>query len=122
MLKASCHCGAVRFEVSRPPEQVTRCNCSLCSRRGALWAYYRPDEFTLLAAEGQRTYRWGDKIMESNFCGTCGCPTFNDGPDWADDGQSIDFSKRKLGVNARLFEDFDLGVVPVREFNGRDEL
>jgi hypothetical protein len=119
MLKGSCHCGAVRFEVSRPPEQVTSCNCSICSKRGALVAYYKPDEFTLVTAQGQSTYRWGDRMLGMNFCGTCGCWTFNDGPDWAEDGKSIDFAKRKLGVNARLFDDFDLAAVPVRHFDGR---
>src|SRR4030095_12561476 len=102
MLRGSCHCGAVQFEVTHAPTEVTLCNCSFCTKRGALWAYYYPEEFTLISAEGQRTYLWHERVVDLNFCGVCGCSTFNDGPDWDQEGE-IDFSKRKLGVNARLF-------------------
>ena len=45
-IKGSCHCGQTQFEVSALPADVTRCSCSLCSKRGALWAYYTPAQFT----------------------------------------------------------------------------
>jgi hypothetical protein len=48
-IKGSCHCGNTRFEASEPPSSVTRCTCSLCSKRGALWAYYTPAQFRLLS-------------------------------------------------------------------------
>ena len=35
------------------------------------------------------------------------------------DGE-IDFSVNRIGVNARLFDDFDLAAVPVRHVNGKD--
>jgi len=31
----SCHCGAVRFHVAAEVDEVTSCDCSLCSRRNA---------------------------------------------------------------------------------------
>ena len=43
-LKGSCHCKATVFEVTLAPVSVTRCTCSICSKKGALWAYYSPDE------------------------------------------------------------------------------
>ena len=46
-IKGSCHCGNTQFEVSEAPAGVTRCTCSLCSKRGALWAYYKPAQFRL---------------------------------------------------------------------------
>ena len=46
-IKGSCHCGNTQFEVSAAPSGVTRCTCSLCSKRGALWAYYTPAQFRL---------------------------------------------------------------------------
>src|SRR5262249_45128110 len=46
-IKGSCHCGNTQFEVSEAPASVTRCTCSLCSKRGALWAYYTPAQFRL---------------------------------------------------------------------------
>ena len=35
-IKGSCHCGNTQFEVTEAPTDVTRCTCSLCSKRGAL--------------------------------------------------------------------------------------
>jgi hypothetical protein len=121
VLTGSCHCGATRFEVTRPPAEVAECNCSICTKRGALWAYYQPEEFRLVSNPADvATYRWGDRMMDLNFCPTCGCATFNEGPSWAADGVTIDFERRKYGVNARLFDAFDLAAVPVRQINGRD--
>ena len=38
--KGSCHCGAVHFEVTLPKglEELRRCNCSMCRRRGSIAA------------------------------------------------------------------------------------
>ncbi len=41
MIEASCHCGTVRFAVETAPGEVNDCNCSICRRYGALWAYYK---------------------------------------------------------------------------------
>jgi len=48
MIRASCHCGAVRLEIDAPPSEVTECNCSICRRYGVLWAYYTPEQVRLL--------------------------------------------------------------------------
>lgn len=40
MIKAACHCGAVRFEIAKAPVWVLDCNCTLCRRYGGLWSYY----------------------------------------------------------------------------------
>ena len=34
-----CHCGRVRYEVSADLGKVFGCNCSICTKRGALWAF-----------------------------------------------------------------------------------
>jgi len=49
-LKGSCHCGATQFEIAEAPAKVARCTCSFCSKRGALWAYYSPEQFNLTTA------------------------------------------------------------------------
>jgi hypothetical protein len=119
MLKGSCHCRATQFEVTAPPEQVTDCNCSSCSKRGALWAYYAEDEFRLTTARDRvSTYQWGDYWMKLHYCAICGCATYNEGPVWKDG--AVDFSVNRIGVNARLFDGFDLAAVPVRYLNGKD--
>jgi hypothetical protein len=39
LYKGSCHCGNVAFEVEGELTGAVECNCSICSRKGALlWA------------------------------------------------------------------------------------
>ena len=58
-VKGRCHCGAVQFEVSEAPIELTSCNCSYCVRRGALVAYYKVAQFKLLTAPDRVwTYQW----------------------------------------------------------------
>ena len=35
----TCHCEACRWTLSGDPGSITACNCTLCRRYGALWAY-----------------------------------------------------------------------------------
>lgn len=118
MLKASCHCKATQFEVTHPPKDVNSCNCSLCTKRGALWAYYAEAEFKLTTAPDRvSTYQWGDYMMKLHYCAICGCATYNEGPTWV--GRELDFTRTTIGVNARLFDDFDLDQVPIRYSDNR---
>ncbi|RUV29345.1 GFA family protein, partial [Mesorhizobium sp. M5C.F.Ca.IN.020.32.2.1] len=39
LYKGNCHCGKIAFEVEGNLTGAVRCNCSICSRKGALlWA------------------------------------------------------------------------------------
>lgn len=117
-IKGSCHCGATQFEVDAAPATVTRCTCSLCAKRGALWAYYTPAQFRLLTPREQlATYRWKTKTVQHHFCATCGCGTFSESPDWST-GQA-DFENPKIGINAHLFDDIDLAAITVEVIDGK---
>jgi hypothetical protein len=118
-IKGSCHCGNTQFEVSEPPAEVTRCTCSLCSKRGALWAYYKPAQFRLTSSpENIATYRWGSRTVKHHYCANCGCGTYSESPDWSTG--KPDFDNPKVGVNSRLFDDFDLDAVPVTVIDGKN--
>jgi hypothetical protein len=94
MVEASCHCGAIRFAVEAGPDEVTDCNCSICRRLGALWAYYSPRQVRFAAGSGPTDiYMWGDRRLEFHRCRTCGCVTH-----WA----PVDRTRDRMGVNARL--------------------
>src|SRR5580693_7845734 len=96
MIAASCHCGAQKFEIDAPPETVTDCNCSICRKRGALWAYYSPKQVRLIPPVGAtRFYVWGDREIEFHYCANCGCTTH-----WSGVDKSVD----RMGINARLME------------------
>ena len=118
-IKGSCHCGQTEFEVSEAPASVTRCTCSLCSKRGALWAYYTPAQFRLTSPpENVATYLWGSRTVKHHFCAGCGCGTYSESPDWSTG--KPDFDNPKVGVNSRLFDDFDLDAVPVTVIDGKN--
>ncbi|WP_088346707.1 MULTISPECIES: GFA family protein [Rhodomicrobium] len=118
-LKASCHCGRTQFEVSEAPASVTRCTCSYCAKSGGLWAYYKPEQFRLTSpAENVATYLWNTFTVKHRFCATCGCTTYGESPDFS--SGEPDFDNPKIGVNARLFDDFDLDAVPVQVIDCRN--
>jgi hypothetical protein len=118
-IKGSCHCGATQFELTEAPASVTRCTCSLCAKRGALWAFYTLAQFRLTTPPEQlATYQWRSKTVKHHFCATCGCGTFSESPDWSK-GEP-DFANPKIGVNAHLLDDFDLQAVPVVVIDGKN--
>jgi hypothetical protein len=118
-IKGSCHCGKTQFEVTEAPATVTQCTCSFCSKRGSLWAYYTPEQFRLLTpVEDVSTYRWQTMTNQHHFCANCGCGTYGESPDWST-GEP-DFEHPRIGINARLFDDFDLGAVPVTVIDGKN--
>ena len=117
-LKGRCHCGATQFEVTEAPTGVTSCNCSICSKRGALHAYYTPAQFKLTTARDRvSTYQWNTYVVQHHHCGVCGCPTYGESPSF--ETGKADFDNPRIGVNARLFEDFDLSAVPVIYLDGK---
>ncbi|MDB5395183.1 MAG: hypothetical protein JWM91_2689 [Rhodospirillales bacterium] len=119
MIKGSCHCGATQFELDAAPESITRCTCSLCSKRGVLWAYYKPAQFELKTPPEQvATYLWNTRTVKHHFCGTCGCTTYSESPDWSTG--TPDFDNPRVGVNARLIADFDFESVPVVVIDGKN--
>ena len=79
MLKAACHCGAVRFRIAEPPAWVLDCNCTLCRRYGAVWAYYHgADQAKLLEQpdpEATEAYSWLEGDILFRRCRVCGCIT-----------------------------------------------
>ena len=113
MLTAACHCGAVRVRVPRAPETLTNCNCSVCRRYGALWAYYAPDEVLVEAPGGaSQAYAWGDRMLRFMRCAHCGVVTH-----WEPVARD---ATTKMGVNMRLFEPADLGDVRIRRLDGAE--
>lgn len=119
-ITGSCHCGQTAFEIDGElPEKLTRCTCSICSRKGYLFAYFRPEQFRLLRSNQQATYRWNTKKVAHNFCGNCGCATFVDSPEFQPDG-TWDGHTRRIGASARLFDDFDAAETPVTVLDGKN--
>lgn len=113
MLSATCHCGQVRIQISRAPEKATNCNCSICRRLGALWAYYNVEEVLIDGHPGgTEGYVWGDKTLRTVRCKTYGCVTHWE-PLTAEHGN-------RMAVNIRNFSPEEIGPVKIRLFDGAD--
>ena len=109
MIRAACHCGAVRFEIAEPPEWVLDCNCTICRRYGALWSYYHPPDHAKLLVrpdpDATDVYLWGDRGLAFHHCRTCGCITH-----FAVAADGFIF-----GVNARMMAGLDPSKVMIRQ-------
>ena len=102
-LNGSCHCGAVKLTFPRPREAVTECQCSICRRYGALWAYYRPDQVTITLADpaaSTAAYVWNDRDIAFTRCANCGCLTHY--------APLRDELKDEMAVNCRILERHEL--------------
>ena len=75
---AKCHCGAVEFTVKLENgiENVRRCNCSLCRRKGALMASVPLANLTVTKGADKLTlYQWNTFTAKHYFCSVCGIYT-----------------------------------------------
>jgi hypothetical protein len=98
MLSTSCHCGAVRIELALRPESVTECNCSICRRLGARWAYCERKSARVEAGEAALERYCPGKTLAFVRCRTCGCVVMWDR---IEPGGEND----RIGINMRLIED-----------------
>lgn len=118
-ITGSCHCGKTRFRIEGEiPPVLTRCTCSFCAKLGALWAYYPPEKF-FPSAEADGNYLWNTRQVGHRFCTACGIGVYADSPAFEPDGK-WDGHTRRIGVNARLFDNFDAAGAPVTMIDGKN--
>jgi hypothetical protein len=73
-----CHCGSVEFEVDLENglENLRRCNCSLCRRKGSIIASVSVDRLRVIKGGDMLTlYQWNSKTARHYFCKICGIYT-----------------------------------------------
>ena len=111
MLSAECHCGNIRLEAGEMPESLTSCNCTYCSRLGALWSYYARNNVNIeIGEQPVAEYRWGERTITYHRCENCGCTTHYTTLD--DDGSDL------IAINCRMAPASAIDGIPVREFDG----
>lgn len=116
MLTGSCHCGGSHWTLEGDPGRVTACNCTLCRRYGALWAYDYEGERINLAGPRGSYVRPGkdDPSLEILFCPTCAGVLA-----WR--GLRLDpQGRRRMAVNVRLAAPEDVAALPIDHFDGLD--
>lgn len=113
LYQGGCHCGAVRFEIETDLTRATECNCSICTRKGALHHRVPPQRFRLLCGQEALTlYQFGSGVAKHWFCRHCGIHPFSN-PRAAPDMYTI---------NIRCLDDFaaERHNVEVTTFDGRN--
>ncbi len=109
--EGSCHCGAVKFEVTMPPpEKALAGNCSICMRAGWLLAFVPASAFRAISGEEtMRDYQFGKKTLHHWFCATCGVRTFSRG--------KTSKGEPTVAINLRTVTGFDPTKLPVDTFD-----
>ena len=80
MEKLNCHCGQIEIEVNltKGLEDLYRCNCSMCKRKGAISTVI--DKKDLKVTKGEellKFYQFNTNVAKHFFCNTCGINTHN---------------------------------------------
>ncbi|KAI1436076.1 glutathione-dependent formaldehyde-activating enzyme [Xylaria sp. CBS 124048] len=75
----SCHCGAVTVGLKSKPidkdtQGLVECNCSICGRYGATWAYPNRNEVAIDGRHNLTPYAFNKKAAGKLFCKKCGVP------------------------------------------------
>ena len=112
MIKGSCHCGQVNWQLDFVPDGTTACNCTVCRRYGVLWAY--DFEGKGIHVTGQTSAYLRGQSIEFHFCPKCGCVAFWRAQQTGQDGQ------RRIAVNLRLAEPDQVANIPIDHFDGLD--
>jgi len=108
--QGSCHCGHIAFTVEGDL-RVMECNCSICSKRGALWWFVPRDQVRFSTPESNlSTYQFGKKEVEHHFCSVCGCGPIGG---YSKGGQEMSI------INVRCLESVDLSTLSVKQVDGR---
>ncbi len=116
MLEGSCHCGKVRWTLEGDPGSVTICNCTLCRRYGALWAYDFEHGRICLTGPTQSYTRAEkqDPALEIIFCPSCAGVLAWRGLRLEEDG------RRRMAVNVRLALPGEVAGLSIDRFDGLD--
>jgi hypothetical protein len=111
MIDGTCHCGKLRWWYDGVPESATACNCTICRRYGALWAYDFEGEGFIRVSGPTRVYAPG-ALVGFHACPDCGCVAY-----W----RSLQRNERgrwRLAVNLRLAEPDAVARIPIDHFDG----
>lgn len=111
-MRGSCHCGRIAWKLASAPGSVTACNCTICRRYGALWAYGHIGHEIHISGD-TATYRRADGgAIDFHFCSHCGCVTHYVMTKANKDG------RYKTAVNLRLTEPDAITALPIDHFDG----
>jgi|SRR5215217_4333421 len=111
----SCLCGDVQFEVELDWSKGSRCNCSLCTKLGAVGSIVKPAAFTLLSPEDKSSsFTRTPEIGRRFFCARCHTYCYGSGHL---DVLGGDF----VSVNLNCLDGFDVSQAELIHWDGRHD-
>ena len=108
-------CGLIRIEIPKQPDFINECNCTLCGKSGARWAYFAPADVSIHGiTKGYSREDKDDPAVEIQFCTNYGSTTH-----FVLTASAISkFGNAQVGVNVRLAAETDLAGVELRYPDG----
>jgi hypothetical protein len=112
--QGSCHCGAIKFDVTTDLSRVITCNCSICARTGALLSFVNESAFKRTSGtdDDLTDYQFNKHNIHHLFCKKCGVRSYAHGirPD----------GKPMIAINVRCLPDVDLEALTLTKFDGKN--
>ena len=110
-MKLTCHCGNIELTAAYIPKEIANCNCSICRRYAASWAYYEPKDVSISHTQkASGAYIWGDKEVAFHHCTLCGCITHYVTTDKCD--------ANVTAINMCMADNEIKDAIPVRKIDG----
>ena len=109
----SCSCSKVTFEVETKLKRISKCNCSICTKKGIIHHVVDQNKFILISGKDNLSlYQFGTMRAKHYFCKYCGIHLFNNPRTYPE----------KVSVNVNCLDDFDLEkeMPKVVKFDGRN--
>ena len=109
----SCSCSKVTFEVSTKLTRISKCNCSICTKKGIIHNVVDQNQFNLISGKDNLSlYQFGTMRAKHYFCKHCGIHLFN----------NPRTHPERISVNFNCLDDFELEkeMPKVVTFDGRN--
>ena len=109
----SCSCSKVTFEVKTELTRISKCNCSICTKKGIIHHVVDQNQFNLISGKDSLSlYQFGTMRAKHYFCKHCGIHLFNNPRTYPE----------KVSVNVNCLDDYDLEkeMPKVFKFDGKN--
>ena len=114
MYKLNCHCNEVQIELNLTDifDNLVRCNCSMCKRRGTIMALVDHNSIRIVKGEDKLSlYQFHTNTAKHYFCSVCGIYTHH----------QTRSNTSKYGINVACIDEINLEELKdVRSIDGKN--